>query len=68
VSAASADGAASEYGEAPSTQGAATADAAGRRVYTVMLLPGDGVGPEIVAAAQEVLAAAGERFGFTVGY
>jgi 3-isopropylmalate dehydrogenase len=68
VSAAFADGAASGYGEAPSTQGAATADAAGRRVYTVMLLPGDGVGPEIVAAAQKVLAAAAERFGFTVGY
>jgi len=33
-----------------------------------MLLPGDGVGPEIVAAAQTVLAAAGERFGFSLVY
>lgn len=40
----------------------------GGRSYTVMLLPGDGVGPEIVAAARTVLAAAGERFGFTVAY
>ena len=31
--------------------------------YHVMLLPGDGVGPEIVACAQTVIAAAGERFG-----
>ena len=30
--------------------------------YTIMLLPGDGVGPEIVVAAQRVLAAAGKRF------
>lgn len=40
----------------------------GGRSYTVMLLPGDGVGPEIVAAARTVLVAAGERFGFTVAY
>jgi 3-isopropylmalate dehydrogenase len=33
-----------------------------------MVLAGDGVGPEIVAAAQRVLAAAGERFGFAIGY
>lgn len=36
--------------------------------YTVMLLPGDGIGPEIVAEAQRVLAAAGARFGFTIAY
>ena len=36
--------------------------------YTVMLLPGDGIGPEIVDAAQRVLDAAGERFGFTLEY
>ena len=36
--------------------------------YTVMLLRGDGIGPEIVAATQRVLAAAGERFGFTLAY
>ena len=38
------------------------------RGYRVMLLPGDGVGPEIVAAARRVLAAAGERFGFLIAY
>ncbi len=38
------------------------------RGYRVMVLPGDGVGPEIVAAAQRVLAAAGERFGFLLAY
>ena len=36
--------------------------------FRVMVLAGDGVGPEIVAAAQRVLAAAGERFGFTLAY
>ena len=40
----------------------------GARSYTVMLLPGDGVGPEIVAQAQRVLAAVGERFGFSLAY
>ncbi len=38
------------------------------RSYTVMLLPGDGVGPEIVAAARRVLAAAGARFGLSFAY
>ena len=33
-----------------------------------MVLAGDGVGPEIVAAAQRVLAAVGERFGFIFEY
>ena len=37
-------------------------------VYTIMLLRGDGIGPEIVAATQRVLAAAGDRFGFTLDY
>ncbi len=37
-------------------------------LYRVMLLPGDGIGPEIVAAAQRVLAAAGDRHGFTIDY
>jgi 3-isopropylmalate dehydrogenase len=36
--------------------------------YRVMLLAGDGVGPEIVAAAQRVLGVAGERFGFALSY
>ena len=38
------------------------------RAYRVMLLPGDGVGPEIVAAAKQVVAAVGARFGFAVTY
>ena len=35
---------------------------------SILALPGDGIGPEIVAAAKRVLAAVGERFGheFTV--
>ena len=36
--------------------------------YKIMLLRGDGIGPEIVAATQRVLAAAGERFDFTFAY
>ena len=44
--------------------GCAAGSARPTRTHTVMLLPGDGVGPEIVAAARAVLAAAGERFGF----
>ncbi len=36
--------------------------------FRVMVLAGDGVGPEIVAAAQRVLAVAGERFDFTLAY
>jgi 3-isopropylmalate dehydrogenase len=34
--------------------------------YRVVCLPGDGVGPEVVAAARRVLDAAGDRFGFGV--
>jgi len=30
------------------------------RLRTVTLLPGDGVGPEVIKAAQEVIAATGE--------
>jgi len=36
--------------------------------YRVMVLAGDGVGPEIVAAAQRVLAATGARFDFSLSY
>lgn len=36
--------------------------------YRVLLLPGDGIGPEVVGAAKEVLDAAGERFGFSIEY
>jgi 3-isopropylmalate dehydrogenase len=38
------------------------------RSFHVMVLPGDGIGPEIVAEAQRVLGAAGERFGFSLSY
>jgi len=38
------------------------------RAHHIMVLPGDGVGPEIVAAAQQVLAAAGGLFGLEVTY
>ena len=34
--------------------------------YTVCCLPGDGIGPEIMAASRAVLDAVAERFGFTV--
>lgn len=34
------------------------------RSLSVCLLPGDGIGPEVIEAAQEVLEAAGRRFGF----
>ena len=32
--------------------------------YRIALIPGDGVGPEVVAGAVHVLEAAGRRFGF----
>ena len=38
------------------------------RGYRVMTLPGDGVGPEIVAAARLVLDAAGAKFGYLLAY
>ncbi len=38
------------------------------RGYRVMILPGDGVGPEIVAAARRVLDAAGEKHGYLLAY
>lgn len=34
--------------------------------YTVTLLPGDGIGPEITAATKEVLASLSRRCGFTL--
>jgi 3-isopropylmalate dehydrogenase len=36
------------------------------RPYRLALLPGDGVGPEVVAAAREVLEAAARAFGFAL--
>jgi 3-isopropylmalate dehydrogenase len=37
-----------------------------RPVYRIATIPGDGVGPEVVAAARRVLDAAAERFAFDV--
>jgi 3-isopropylmalate dehydrogenase len=34
--------------------------------YSIAMIPGDGVGPEVVAAARDVLDAAGRAFGFSV--
>ena len=36
--------------------------------YRVVTIPGDGVGPEVVAAARRVVDAAGRRFGFTIDW
>jgi 3-isopropylmalate dehydrogenase len=41
---------------------------AGKDAYRVMLLPGDGVGPEVAAAACLVLDEVARRFGFKVDY
>jgi 3-isopropylmalate dehydrogenase len=38
----------------------------GDLAYRIATIPGDGVGPEVVAAARRVLDAAGERFGFRI--
>ena len=36
--------------------------------YKIAVIPGDGIGPEIVREAQKVLDAAGKKFGFTLDY
>ena len=36
--------------------------------YRIAAIPGDGVGPEVVAAARRVVDAAGERFGYAVDW
>src|SRR5437879_6387036 len=33
------------------------------KTYTIAVLPGDGIGPEVIAQAERALEAAGERFG-----
>ena len=38
----------------------------GDLTYRIALIPGDGVGPEVVEAARRVVVAAGGRFGFRV--
>ena len=37
-------------------------------MFKVAVLPGDGIGPEVIAEAIKVLNAAAERFGFTIEY
>jgi 3-isopropylmalate dehydrogenase len=37
-----------------------------RPLYRIATIPGDGVGPEVVAGARRVLDAAGDRFGFDI--
>jgi len=37
-------------------------------IYRLVAIPGDGVGPDVVAAAKRVLAAVGSRFGFDVAW
>ncbi len=56
--------AAAEPGDAAAT-GPVPAD---RPTYQLVAIPGDGVGPDVVAAAKAVLEAAGERFGFAVAW
>src|SRR5439155_1696353 len=33
------------------------------KTYTIAVLPGDGIGPEVIAEAERALEAAGDRFG-----
>jgi len=35
--------------------------------FRIAVLPGDGIGPEVIAEAERVLLAAGERFGMRLG-
>ena len=36
--------------------------------HKIAVIPGDGIGPEIVAEAQKVLDAAGKKYGFEMEY
>jgi 3-isopropylmalate dehydrogenase len=36
--------------------------------YRILLLPGDGIGPEIVAEAEKLLLAVGEKFGLEFSF
>ena len=52
---------------APAARGATTSlNAVSKDSYTVTLLPGDGIGPEITAATKSVLEALCERCGFQI--
>jgi 3-isopropylmalate dehydrogenase len=56
-------------GPAPAAAGPAVgAVPADRPIYRLVAIPGDGVGPDVVAAAKAVLAAAGARFGFDLAW
>ena len=46
----------------------ATRPTATRPTYRLAAIPGDGVGPDVVAAAKRALAATGDRFGFAVAW
>ena len=48
--------------------GAAAAPGSTGPPYRLVAIPGDGVGPDVVAAAKRALAAAGERFDFAVAW
>jgi 3-isopropylmalate dehydrogenase len=48
--------------------GASATEAAGSMVYRIAVIPGDGVGPEVVGASRAVIEAAGAAFGFAVDW
>ncbi len=45
-----------------------TTEVGSERRYRVAALPGDGIGPEVVGQARDVLAAAGRAFGFSIDW
>jgi 3-isopropylmalate dehydrogenase len=53
-----------EAGLATSAASGGARDGQGAVTYRIALIPGDGVGPEVVAGAVHVLEAVGRRFGF----
>jgi 3-isopropylmalate dehydrogenase len=55
-------------GPVTADSGPAAAAAVRPPVYSLVAIPGDGVGPDVVAAAKRVLGAAGEHFGFAVSW
>ncbi len=54
--------------EGGATGGAAKGEPAGATTYRIALIPGDGVGPEVVASAVAVLEATGRAFGFGLAW
>ncbi len=55
-------------GGLPGSTGAGAPGGAARPTYRLVAIPGDGVGPDVVAAAKRVLAIAGARFGFAIAW